>query len=71
MTSKGLGEMFEVDMCAGKCPVMLMGGRAGGLSCADMGVRTTIGVSGNFYDVLSFVLKAGITDRIVVRYHII
>ena len=34
MTSEGLGEMFEgesVDMCAGKCPLMLMGGRAEGL----------------------------------------
>ena len=37
MTSEGLGEMFEgdsADMCAGKFPLMLMGGRANGQSCA-------------------------------------
>ena len=31
MTSEGLGEMFEgdsADMCGGKFPLMLMGGRA-------------------------------------------
>ena len=35
MTSEGLGEMFEgdsADMCAGKFPLMSMGGRAEGLS---------------------------------------
>ena len=50
MTSKGLGEMFEgdsADMCAGKFPLVSMGGRAEGLTCADPGVRTPIGVSGN------------------------
>ena len=33
MTSEGLGEMFEgdsADMCAGKFPLLLMGGRAEG-----------------------------------------
>ena len=38
MTSNGLGEMFEcdaADTCAGKCPLMLMGGRANGQARAD------------------------------------
>jgi hypothetical protein len=38
MTSEGLGEMFEgdsADMCAGKFPLMLMGGRANRQACAD------------------------------------
>ena len=51
MTSKGLGEMFEgdsADMCAGKFPLVSMGGRAEGLACADPGARTPIGASGNF-----------------------
>ena len=50
MTSEGLGEMFEVGsagMCAGKFPLVSMGGRAEGLACADTGARTPIGASGN------------------------
>jgi hypothetical protein len=50
MTSEELGEMFEVDsadMCAGKFPLVLIGGRAEGLACSDPGVRTPIGASGN------------------------
>ena len=50
MTSKGLGEMFEgdpADMCAGKFPLVSMGGRAEGLPCADPGARTPISASGN------------------------
>jgi hypothetical protein len=38
MTSEGLGDMFEgdsADMCGGKFPPMLMGGRANGQACAD------------------------------------
>ena len=49
MTSEGLGEMFEgdsTDMCAGKFPLVSMGGRAEGLACADLGARTPIGASG-------------------------
>ena len=49
MTSEGLGEMFEgdsADMCAGKFPLVSMGGRAEGLACADPGARTPIGASG-------------------------
>ena len=48
MTSEGLGEIFEgdyADMCAGKFLLMLMGGQAEGLPCADPGARTPIGVS--------------------------
>ena len=55
MTSKGLGEMFEgdaADMCAGKFPLVSMGGQAEGLTCADPGARTPIGASGNFLYVL-------------------
>ena len=51
MTSEGLGEMFEgdsADTCAGKFPLVSMGGRAEGLACADLGARTPIGASGNF-----------------------
>ena len=49
MTFEGLGEMFEGDcavMCAGKFPLVLMGGREEGLACADPGARTPIGASG-------------------------
>ena len=51
MTSEVLGEMFEgdsADMCARKCPLLLMGCRAEGLACEDPGAKTPIGVSGNF-----------------------
>ena len=50
MTSEGLGEIFEgnsADTLAGKFPLVLMGGRAEGLACADPVARTTIGASGN------------------------
>ena len=50
MTSEGLGEMFEgdsADTCAEKFLLVLMGGRAEGLACADPGARTPIGASGN------------------------
>ena len=43
MTSEGLGEMFEgdsADMCAGKFPLVSMGGRAEGLAYGDPGART-------------------------------
>ena len=51
MTSEGLGEMFEGDSAdtgAGKFSLVSMGGRAEGLACADPGVRTPIGASGNY-----------------------
>ena len=51
MTSEGLGKMFEgdsADMCAGKFPLVLMGGRAECLACADPGARPPIGASGRF-----------------------
>jgi hypothetical protein len=50
MTSEGLGEMFEGDSAdtgAGEFPLVSMGGRAEGLTCADPGARTPIGASGN------------------------
>ena len=50
MTSEGLGEMFEGDSAdtgAGKFPLVSMGGRVEGLTCADPGARTPIGASGN------------------------
>jgi hypothetical protein len=40
---EGLQDMFEgdsADMCGGKFPLMLMGGRAEGLACAEPGART-------------------------------
>ena len=49
MTSAWLGEMFEgdsADTCAGRFPLVSMGGRAEGLACADPGARTPIGASG-------------------------
>ena len=52
MTSEGLGDMFEgdsADMCAGKFPLVFMGGRAEVLACADPGARTPIGTSGNLF----------------------
>ena len=55
MTSEGLGEMFEgdsADMCAGKFPLVSMGGRAEGLACADPGARTPIGASGNLSSII-------------------
>ena len=55
MTSEGLGEMFEgdsADTCAGKFPLVSMGGRAEFLACADPEARTPIGASGNFYIVV-------------------
>ena len=39
MTSEGLGEMFEgdsADTCAGKFPLIWMGGIANGQACADV-----------------------------------
>ena len=53
MTSEGLGVMFEgdsADMCAGKFPLVSMGGRTEGLACADPGARTPIGASGNYFN---------------------
>ena len=50
MTSEGLGEMFEGDSaetCAGKFPLVCMGGRAEGQECADPGARTHTGASRN------------------------
>ena len=38
MTSEGLGEVFKgdsADMCAGKFPLVSMGGQANGQACTD------------------------------------
>jgi hypothetical protein len=50
MTSEGLGEIEgdSADMSAGKFRLLLMGGRAEALACADPGARTPIGASGIF-----------------------
>ena len=56
MTSEGLGEMFEGDSantCAGKFPLVSMGGRAEGLACADPGARSPIGASGNYFTMIA------------------
>ena len=50
MTSERLGEMFKgdsADMCAGKFPLVSMGGRADMSSVRRRGARTPIGTSGN------------------------
>ena len=47
MTSEGF-ESDSADTCAGKFPLVSMGGRAEGLACADPGARTPIGAGGNF-----------------------
>ena len=46
MTFEGLGEMSgsdSVDTCAGKLLLLMMGGVAEGLACADPGVRIPSG----------------------------
>ena len=48
MTSEGLGEMFEgdtADMCAGKFPLVSMGGRVEGLARADSVARTLLALA--------------------------
>jgi hypothetical protein len=50
MTCEGWGEMFEgdsADMCAGKFPLVLMGGLAEGLECTYPEARTPIDASEN------------------------
>jgi hypothetical protein len=46
VTLEGLGEMFEgysSEMCARKCPLLSMGGRAEGHACTDPGARIPMG----------------------------
>ena len=60
MTSEGLGEMFEgdsADTCAGKFPIVSMGGQAEGLACVDPGARNPIGASGIYKGYYCIVLK--------------
>jgi hypothetical protein len=67
-------EMFEgdsADRCAGQFPLVLMGGRAEGLACADPGARTPIGASGIiplFSSLLTAVVK--IPEGVVVGFQI-
>ena len=73
MTYGGLGEMVDgdsADTCAGKLPLMSMGGRAEGLACADPGGRTPIGVSGNCiheYNLLWRTFKFAIVATIFIK----
>ena len=51
--------MFEddsADMFGGKCTLVLMGGRADGLGCADQGMRTPIGTSGILLKTFSIIV---------------
>ena len=66
MTSEGLGEMFEgdsADMCAGKFPLVSMGGRAEGLACADPEARTPIGAS-EFFSLGKMIKTLGVKKYI-------
>ena len=66
MISEGLGEMFEgdsSDMCARKCPIVSMGGRAEGLAFADPEARTPIGASGIFVCIF-FLIQAQICNKL-------
>ena len=65
MTSKGLGEMFEgdsADTCAEKFLLVLMGGRAEGLACADPGAKNPIGASGNLQCIFKPLIYSDITS---------
>ena len=42
------------EMCAGKFPLVSMGGQVEGLACADTGARTPIGASGIMYFLVPF-----------------
>ena len=49
-------EMFEGDFAdtyGEKFPLILIGGQAEGLACADLVARIPIGVSGNFYTIFN------------------
>ena len=60
MTSEGFAG-DSADTCAGKSPLMSMGGRAEGLACADLVSKTPIGMSGNYCE-LKFVCPKRWTD---------
>ena len=57
----------SADMCAGKFPLVLMGGLAEGLACADPGARTPIGASGI---VNSFYIQAATACTVELYYQI-
>ena len=56
-------------MCAEKFPLVLMGGRAEGLACADLGARTPIGASGNFIFPLLSVEKEDDSLALLFLFH--
>ena len=63
MTLEGVWEMFEgysAETCAGKIPLLPMGGRAEGPACADTGARTPIGASGIFVSLLLSFFLSGV-----------
>ena len=67
-----LSKKDSADTCAGKFPLVSMGGRAEGLACADPGARTPIGGSGNFSFVFhgkhhQFIFQSQ-CSRISIRY---
>ena len=52
-------ELDSADLCAGKFPLLSMGGRAEVLSYADPGARTPISVSGNFLEIFYIFMLFG------------
>jgi hypothetical protein len=63
MTSEGLGEVFKgdfTDTYAGKCPLVLMGGRMNPSSVRRRGARTPIGASNKFIKLL--ILRCTLTS---------
>ena len=66
--------MFEgdsADPCAETFLLVLMGGRAEGLACADPGARTPIGASGNFLILLLGVPIFKTPEGVVVGFQIL
>ena len=71
LTSEGLREIFEcdsADTCAGKFPLVSMGGRAEGLACADPGARTPIGASGISISRSPSALRAVVLENMIYHY---
>jgi hypothetical protein len=66
-------EMFEgdfADTCAGKFPLVSMGGRAEGLACSDPGASTPIGASGNFNPLVILIPLFKTPEGVVVGFQI-
>ena len=56
------------DTCDEKCQLMSMGGQAEGLACADPGVRTPIGMSGNYIGYSLFQLGSNLISNDFCQY---